>query len=496
MHHYKYTTIDPVSRVEGHLGIEVIIDAGKVKEAKTCGTLFRGFELILKNREPRDASRLTQRVCGVCPASHATASALALDDAFGISNEIPENAKLIRNLILGANFLQSHILHFYHLAALDYVDATKAVGQIHPFTPRYQGDYRLTDKLNQELVSHYLKALDIRRKTHEMLSIFGGKMPHNVGTVAGGVCEQPTQDKISNFYWRLKEIREFIEQCYIPDVIIVASAYPDYFEIGQGCGNLLCYGGFTVKEVAFFQAGRVSAELKLDLFSPENITEEVKHSWYSQTTSGQQPKQGQTEPQVQKKTGYSFIKSPRYAGKVYELGPLARMLVNYAQGNEQIRGLVDSLLSQFNANTNSLFSVLGRHATRALECKIIAESMADWLQQLDPQGPVVCEYKIPEIAEGSGLTEAPRGSLGHWISIKDKKISRYQIITPTAWNGSPQDDQDQPGPIEQALVNTKIKDEKNPFEIVRIVRSFDPCLACAVHLITPAGQDIGEFAVV
>jgi len=245
MHNYKYT-IDPVTRIEGHLGIEVVVENGTVKEAKSTGTLFRGFELILKGRDPRDANRLSQRVCGVCPAIHAKGSAMCLDAAVGLTGKLTHNARIIRNLILASNFLQSHILHFYHLAALDYVDAKKAVGDITPFTPRYEGDYRLPDKANQEAVGHYVQALDIRRNAHEMLAIFGGKMPHNIGIVTGGVTEKPTEDKIANFLWRLNEIRDFIENAYIPDVIAVAKIYSDYFAVGKGCGNLLAYGGFEL----------------------------------------------------------------------------------------------------------------------------------------------------------------------------------------------------------------------------------------------------------
>ena len=203
--------IDPITRIEGHMAVEVMVDDGIVKEAKSAGTLFRGFELILEGRDPRDANRLTQRICGVCPASHATASAMCLDSAFNINDKIPDNGRIIRNLILGSNFLQSHILHFYHLTALDYVDVKETVGELHPFVPRYEGDYRLPNEINQQAVNHYLIALNIRRKSHEMLAIFGGKMPHNIGIVPGGVTEKPTEDKITNFLWRLNEIREFID---------------------------------------------------------------------------------------------------------------------------------------------------------------------------------------------------------------------------------------------------------------------------------------------
>jgi len=478
------------------MAVEAVIDDGVVKEAKSAGTLFRGFEIILQGRDPRDANRLTQRICGVCPASHATASALCIDDAFGLTDKIPDNSKIIRYLILGSNFLQSHILHFYHLAALDYVDAVGALGDTAPFVPRYEGDYRVTGQENAELVNHYVRALDIRRKCQEMLAIFGGKMPHNVGIVPGGVTEKPTEDKITNFLWRLNEVRDFVDNTYIPDVIAVAKAYSDYFEIGKGCRRLLTYGGFDLPTGKLFKTGVVSPDLQLEPFAKENITEDVKHSWYADSSSGKNPAQSQTKPNPNKQRGYSFIKSPRYKGNVYELGPLARMVSNYVQGETITKELVDSVLGEFSAGVDALYSVLGRHAARALEAKFVADAMVDWLTSLKPDEPIIVDSEIPEHANGAGLTEAPRGSLGHWITIKDKKIDRYQVITPTAWNASPKDDKGRPGAVEQAIMGTKVKDKDNPFEIVRIVRAFDPCLACSVHLLDAKGSELGVFRVV
>ena len=492
----KKIKIDPITRIEGHLAVEAVVDDGVVKEAKSAGTLFRGFEIILQGRDPRDANRLTQRICGVCPTSHGTASALCIDDAFGLTDKVPDNAKLIRSLVLGANFLQSHILHFYHLAALDYVDAVGALGSLSPFVPRYEGDYRVSGKANTELVNHYVLALDMRRKCQEVLSIFGGKMPHNVGVVPGGVTERPTEDKITAFLWRLNEIRNFVDNVYIPDVIAVAQTYGDYFEIGKGCGKLVTYGGFDLPTGRLFKPGVISSDLQLEPFAGENITEDLKHSWYMDSGSGKNPAEGQTEPEVDKKEAYSFIKSPRYKGGVAELGPLARMVSNYVQADAKVKELVDSLLGQFNAAPEVLFSVLGRHAARALEAKFVADAMVNWLQALKPTDPIIVDNEIPEKGEGVGLTEAPRGSLGHWMTIEDKKIKRYQVITPTAWNASPKDDKDQPGAIEQAITGTKIKDQDNPFEIVRIVRAFDPCLACSVHLLDAKKNALGVFRVV
>ncbi|HJX37884.1 MAG TPA: nickel-dependent hydrogenase large subunit [Anaerolineae bacterium] len=513
--------IDPVTRIEGHLKIEAMVEDGEVKDARSTGTLFRGFELILKGRDPRDASQLTQRICGVCPQVHGTASSLCLESAFGIADKITDNGRIMRNLLLGSNYIQSHILHFYHLAALDYVDVTKVAdyqgsdpalksikgfisrGELGPFAPRYEGDYRLSDEVDRAATAHYVQALDIRRKAHEMLTIFGGKMPHNCATVAGGVTEHPTVDKMASFLWRLNEIRDFIDGVYIPDVIAVAEAYPDYFEIGSGCGNLLAYGVFDLdgeepdylKRDRLLGSGTVSTDLALGPVDADKIAEYVKHSWYDDSTTGRYPGEGETAPHPHKEGGYSWLKSPRYDGKVYEVGPLARMVVNYVGGNSAVKGLIDPALTHFGAAPGALFSVLGRHAARALECKYVADSMADWVLQLKPGEPVYTEYELPEEASGMGLVCGPRGALGHWIRIENGRIANYQCVVPTTWNASPRDDQGQPGPIEQALLGTKIRDEENPFEIVRIVRSFDPCLACAVHVVTPQGSELGRFRI-
>jgi len=449
------------------------------------------------------------------------AATLNLDSAFGIAGKIPENGRILRNLILGAAHIADHILHFYHLCALDYVDITKVAnyqgnnttlnsikefierGELGPFVPRYEGDYRLSDEANQQAVAHYVEALSMRRKGQEMLSIFGGKMPHNCAIMPGGVTEVPTVDKIASFLWRLNELRDFIDNVYIPDVMAVAEVYSDYFEIGRGCGNLLSYGSFDLeveetdltKRERLLKQGTVSTDLKLGNLDSDKIMEEVKHSWYADYDNGRHPTRGETKPQPDKAEAYSWVKSPRYDSKVYEVGPLARMAVTYASGDPGVKALVDSTLSRFNASPNALFSVLGRHAARALYTKLIADTMPEWLLQLKPGEPVCADYTIPEEATGIGLVDAARGALGHWIEIKEGKIANYQCVVPTTWNCSPRDEREQPGPVEQALEGTKIKDESNPFEIVRIVRSFDPCLACAIHLITPKGRMLGKFRV-
>jgi len=513
--------IDPVTRIEGHLKIEAVVEGGVVKDAMSSGMLFRGIEIILRGRDPRDAQRYTQRICGVCPTSHSMASTLNLDSAFGISDKITDNGRVLRNLILGAAHIADHILHFYHLTALDYVDVTRVLnyegndpalnsvkafaqrGELGPFVPRYEGDYRLSDQGNIDALAHYVKALEMRRKGQEMLSIFGGKMPHNCAIVPGGVTEVVTVDKIASFLWRLNELRDFIDNVYLPDVVMVAEAYSDYFEIGAGCGNLLSYGSYDLdgknpdltRRQRLYKQGTVSTDLKINPLDTQRIAEQVKHSWYEDSTSGKHPAQGMTNPAIEKKNGYSWIKSPRYDGKVYEVGPLAKVAVTYADGNPAVKPLVDSTLGHFKAPPKVLFSVLGRHAARALDTKIVADAMPGWLLQLKPGEPAYQPYEIPDTGTGMGLVEAARGALGHWVEIEDKKIVNYQCVVPSTWNMSPRDDKEQPGPVEQAIIGTKIKDEKNPFEIVRIVRSFDPCLACAVHVVTPKGRTLGQFKV-
>ncbi len=512
--------IDPVTRIEGHLKIEAVTEGGVVKEARCSGMLFRGIEQILRGRDPRDAPQITERICGVCPIAHGMASTLALEEAFGIAARVPSNGRIIRNLIFGSNYLQSHILHFYHLGALDYVDVTAAAGYsgpnrhlrhvadfiargaLAPFFPRYEGDYRLSKEINQAAVAHYVEALNKRREAHELLSIFGGRMPPNVGYFPGGALEQVTVDKIAQFRWKLERLRDFIDNFYIPDVIAVAKAYPDYFEIGKGCRHYLSYGNWDLDQEAdltkrrrLLPNGRFDGKsMKVEPFDPKQIREHLKHSWYS-SESDRPPLEAQTEADLKKAGAYSFVKAPRYNGQVHEVGPLSRMLLAYGQDHPVAKPLVDGLLSQLGAKPAALFSVLGRHAARALEAKLVADAMAEWVLQLKPGEPNCATYALPEQGTGMGLTEAPRGALGHWIEIKNGVIANYQAIVPTTWNCSPRDDKDQPGACEQALEGTKVEDEKNPFELVRIVRSFDPCLACAIHVVTPKGDEVARFRV-
>ena len=319
-------TVDPVTRIEGHLKIDVEVDGGKVISAQSSGTLFRGIELILQGHDPRDAQEFVQRICGVCPVGHATASAFALDDAFGIKP--PANGRILRNLILGANYIQSDILHFYHLAALDYV---KSPDNIPPLAPRYEGDYRLPDDVNAAAVDHYLLALEMRKKAHEMLAIFGGRAPAPRSIIPGGVTEVVDAEKILHFKYRLAELIDFIDNIYVPDVLAIADVYKDWYDVGRGCKNMLSFGCFPQddQDSRFIKEGTFIDGQDGD-FNPEQVTEDVKYSWYKDDIA-KTPDEAVVTPDHKKPDAYTWLKAPRYDGKVLEVGPLARMWVDKDQ---------------------------------------------------------------------------------------------------------------------------------------------------------------------
>jgi hydrogenase large subunit len=478
--------IDPLTRIEGHLAIEVTVDdvdgVQRVVDAKSSGTMFRGFEMILKGRSPLDAPHYTQRICGVCPISHGMASCLNLESAFGTA--VPDNGRILRNLVLGANFIMSHVLHFYHLAALDFINTSGVVDKA-PWMPRYICDDMVSGETAAVLVGHYVEALAIRRKAHQMAAIFGGKLPCSPSFVPGGCTEVPTQEKIDAFRALLDEQRAFVDNTMIPDVLAVAGLFPEYFSIGKGCGNLISYGVFDLTDGTKLLARGRYTDGGLASVEPEQITEYVAYSKYTPSSGNRNPANGITRPQIDKADAYSWLKAPRYLDIVHEAGPLSRMVSNYLHGDAVTQELVDSVLEQFNAPIDALFSVLGRHGARALEAKIVADAMDGWLDEIVVGEPVYAESNIPNKASGIGLTEAPRGALGHWIDIKNGSINGYQVITPTNWNASPKDDFEQMGPIEQALLDTPVADPAQPIEILRVVHSFDPCLACSVHMVRP-----------
>jgi hydrogenase large subunit len=459
-------TIDPVTRIEGHLGIEVEIESQDgemtVSAARCSGTMFRGFESILLKRDPRDATHLTQRICGVCPIAHGMASSLALEDAFGVTP--PPNGRLLRNLVLGANFLQSHILHFYHLAALDYLNTT-GILDMAPWSPRYTTPDMVSGSAAAGLVGHYVEALEMRRKSHQLGAIVGGRLPCTPTFVAGGSTERVTSQKIGQLASLLGEIKGFIDSRLVPDTLAVAELFPEYFGVGFGCGNLLAYGVFDLNASGsqkLLKRGRITNGQPGSV-EPGKIMEYVGYSRYSGKPGN--PSSGKTKPDGGSKGSYSWIKAPRYEEAVHEVGPLARMTVN----GDYVGGV----------------SVLDRLAARALEAQKIAAAMEGWIGELEANQAAYEPCDVPKKASGIGLTEAPRGALGHWVSVSGGTIKGYQIVTPTAWNASPRDDLEQSGPIEEALLGTVVRDMDQPIELLRVVHSFDPCLSCAVHLARP-----------
>jgi Ni,Fe-hydrogenase I large subunit len=514
----KTITVDPITRIEGHLKIKVEVENGVVTNAYSSGDMFRGWEIILRDRSPIDAPPIAQRICGVCPMPHGIGSVMSLDDAFKVKP--PSNGRILRNLMLSAEFIHSHLLHFYHLSALDYVDITAILkykgldpklikirdwvqsdidsglaSAGAPFLPRYKGNYIEDVNINIQAIANYLKALEMRRKAHEMLCIFSGKMPHAQTLFAGGVASHLTVDRIVAFKSRLAELRTFISNVYIPDVLAVASLYPDYFKIGRGVGNLMSYGGFPIDDNGknLFASG-VYINANLEEFDANNIAEFIKFSKYSSGTA-LYPLKGETVPDAKKTGAYSWIKSPRYKGNVVEVGPLARAVISYLKNaNSDMKSLIDGALNSLGIKADALISTMGRHAARALELKVVADNMDRWIDELDPAKPVHTKYSIPKTSSGMGLTEAPRGSLGHWIDIDNFRIANYQAVVPTTWNGGPRDDNGNMGPFEQALIGTPIADPENPIEVGRVIRSFDPCLSCAVHMVE-GDREILKFKV-
>ncbi len=452
--------LSPVTRIEGHLAVQTEAEAvagpsGKpayrITRARCQGEMFRGFETLLQGRDPLDAQQIVQRICGVCPISHGLASIRAQEMAYGI--QPAPNGRLLQNLILAANTLHSHILHFYHLAAPDFMD-----------------------------LAHYAEAFEMRRVAHEMAAVFAARMPHSTAIVPGGCTQIPTEERIASFRSRLKRIAEFVERALLPDVVAVARAFPQYWRIGAGYGHMLCFGSLDLDGGGrrLLAPGALVAG-KWEPLDTQAIAEDVGFSWLS-SPSKLHPARGQTKADAKKAGAYSWLKAPRYKGLPMEVGPLARILVNYrAPQPWPGKAEVDKLLRLLGVGADKLVSVLGRIAARALEALLIARQAARWLDQLDPNGPPAADFKRVTSGSGYGLVEAPRGALGHWLSIEEGKIKHYQCVVPTTWNCSPRDDAGRPGPLEKALEGLEIADPNQLVEVGRVVRSFDPCLACAVH---------------
>lgn len=515
-------TIDPVTRIEGHLKIEVEIENGKVKDAWSSGTMARGFEALLIGRDPRDASFVTSRFCGVCFSVHQLASVRALDAAFGA--QVPWGGTLLRNLVMGAEYIYDHMIHFYHLSALDYLDVMAIAkytgkdpglnkvkdkilslvqrGDTFPLTPRYEPDeFCVKDPdIVISAVKHYLDALQMQVKAKNMGVIFGGRAPHYQSIVVGGFTMLPDVNQLAKFRSMLDELATFVNEVYIPDVLAFGTGpLLPLAKAGLGAGHLnyLACGAFEMDESGsklLFQPGVIAglnpADIKVQRFDQQKITESIRYSWYRNTTP-KHPYEGSQDFDLKRNDAYSFVKAPRYENLPMEVGPLARALVDK-----------DSTLIGLVKNQGVKPGVVARHAARAIETKKVVDAMYSWCDQLTT-AMTKPNFKIhdtnhwdpPEEGEGAGFFEPPRGCLGHWIRIKEKKIANYQCVVPGTWNASPRDENGVRGQYEEALIGVPVPDPENPINIVRVIRSFDPCLACAIHLIDPKTNEMRKFVV-
>jgi [NiFe] hydrogenase large subunit/hydrogenase large subunit len=563
--------VDPITRIEGHLRIEAQADQGKITNAWATSTQFRGIEIIMQGRDPRDAWAYTQRICGVCTVVHAVASCRAVEDALGI--RIPPNANLIRNLVHGMQFVQDHVIHFYHLHALDWVDVTSALkadpaatsrlaaslspwpnnsatwfrevkdrlarfvssGQLGIFTNGYWGHpaYKLPPEANLMAVAHYLEALDWQRDVIRLHTIFGGKNPHPnflVGGMASAINLEGTAtinaERMTDIRDMITRAQRFVEQVYFPDLVAIASFYKDWAAIGGGVKNYLSVGEFPEGNVDEHDKLYLPRGIILDRdlstvhpYDPAKVREFITSSWYEYAqgdNEGLHPYEGETKAKytgpptpwsyLQDEKKYSWLKSPRYDGMPMEVGPLARMLVAYASGHEEAKALIGDVLGKLNVGPAALYSTLGRTAARGIETVLLARRMNTWYNSLvdrirsgDTQTFSKDRWEPeswPQRAQGYGYLDAPRGALGHWVQIEDGRISRYQCVVPSTWNAGPRDPQGISGPYEAALTdNHPLVDPERPIEILRTIHSFDPCMACGVHVLDATGKVVTEVKV-
>jgi hydrogenase large subunit len=565
--------VDPITRIEGHLRIEADIEDGKIKEAYSSGTMVRLLEEIVKGRDPRDVWAFVGRVCGVCTSVHSLASVRSVEDALDIV--VPPNAEAVRNIMFCVQNLHDHVVHFYHLHALDWVDVVSALkadpkktseiaqsisnwpkssagyfsdlqkrltkfvesGQLGIFANGYWGHpaYKLPPEINLIGVAHYLEALEWQKEIVKVHAIFGGKNPHPNFLVGGMACSIGLDDvstinaeRLAYVSDLLKQAQQFVEQVYIPDVLAVAPYYLDWGSIGGGLGSYLAYGdlptnGYRDKSSYLFPSGAILNKnfkevFDVDLRSDSEVQEFIKHSWYEYAGgdgTGLHPWKGETKlkytgpkppfENLNTEDKYSYLKTPRWRGHAMEVGPLARIFIGYARGREDYKEIVDSTLKKLNVPMEALISTLGRTAARALESKLTAQWALDFFNTLitnikngDVRMANMEKFEPatwPARALGVGHTEAPRGALGHWIVIENQKVANYQLVVPSTWNASPRDTNGLPSAYEAALKDTPVHDPNQPLEILRTVHSFDPCLACAVHLYDEEGKHVSQVKV-
>ena len=560
--------IDPITRIEGHLRVEIEVSDGKITDAWSAGTMVRGIETILKGRDPRDAWAFVGRVCGVCTSTHSLTSVRTVENALGIA--VPPNAELIRNLMANALYIQDHVVHFYQLHALDWVDVVSALkanpseasriaqsisswpkssvgyftdtqkkfknfvesGQLGIFANGYWGHkaYKLPPEVNLIAVAHYLEALEWQKELVKVHTVFGGKNPHPNYLVGGVPCSINIDEANAINAERLafvgqlfQDAKTFVDQVYIPDLLAIASFYKDWGAIGGGLTNYLSFGdfpanGYNNPESFKIPRGAILGrdlskvhEVKTD--DPEQVQEYVNNSWYEYSKgdkTGLHPWDGETKfnytgpkppyEHLDFTQKYSWVKTPRWKGHPMEVGPLSRMLVGYASGRADYKEVIESTLKALDVPVTALFSTLGRTAARGLETKLVTGWALEFYQELlanikngdsRTQNNVKWEPDSwPLKAKGIGMVEAPRGALSHYIVIEDKKIANYQLVVPTTWNASPRDLKGQRSAFEESLIGTPVADPKIPLEVLRTIHSFDPCLACAVHLYDENGTTI------
>ncbi len=547
--------IDPITRIEGHLRAEVEVDAdGVVQEAYVSGQLFRGIEIILKNRDPRDAGLLAGRICGVCTNSHFRAAVTSVEDAYSL--ELPNSAQIIRDLMAMALFIQDHVVHFYHLHSLDFVDITSALnadpkstskeahkyhkkpfrnshshyesvleklsnfvkaGKLGPFSNGYWGhsEYKLTPEQNLVIISHYLEALKFQTTISKAVAIFGGKTPHPQSIVVGGVtsvADMLNPQRLNDYLFIIKNAKEFIDRAYLPDAKLLSIAYRDDIKsgVGRANGNFLSVGGYAFDDKELFCNGVVynhDFENIAD-FEEYKITEEIDRAWYKGDSLDNEIEYTDFNEDGSLKTAknddkYSWIKAPRYAGKVMETGPLARVIISYKKENILIKSFVDEFLKDTDLELMDLSTTVGRDAARAIEtgyiCEYIFKLVSRLIQNIkyyDTETWAKYDFdSLKKRAKGRAFLEVPRGTLSHFIKIQDAKIENFSVIAPTTWNATPRNFDGVRGAYEEALLGLKIEDTSKPLEVLRVLHSFDPCLACAVHIIDAKGKNLGKYKI-
>jgi quinone-reactive Ni/Fe-hydrogenase large subunit len=560
----KRVVIDPITRIEGHLRIEVEVDENNVvQKAYSSSTLWRGIELILKGRDPRDAGLMAQRICGVCTYSHYKAGVEAVENALGV--EPPYNAKLVRSLLNESLYMHDHMVHFYHLHGLDWVDVVSALsadpkkaseiafkysdlpiatgtdelmavqkrvkgfvekGQMGPFANAYWGNktYKFSPEQNLIALSHYLKALEVQRTAAQMFAIFGAKQPHPQSLVVGGVTSVRdilSPSRLSEWKAKYEIVKDFIDRAYYADIVMAAEAYGTEKSVlgGMGVKNFLAADAFLLNrtehlfESGYIKNGDLSKVYDID---DMKIEEDVTYAWYKGHRS-LQPYNGATEPEytgfidgdtvngkakvINEKDKYSWVKAPRYDKEPMEVGPLSCLLVNYARGNEKVQKAVTDFLKKTGLPVEALFTTLGRTAARMLQTKLVSDNAMitfnSLIENLKTDDSTYTKFEIDPTKEYKGrfMGEVPRGTLSHWVRIKNGVIENYQAVVPTTWNAGPMDAHGEIGPYEASLVGLKLEDPTKPLEVLRVIHSFDPCMSCSVHVMDIKGKEISEFKV-